>query len=548
MIPFASQRGYGQDLATHLLNEHDNDYMEVAELRGSISRDLHGAFSEWEVQARTLTKCDNYLYSLSVNPDAAQGQLTRDQYMDYLGRVEDKLGLAQQPRAVIFHIKNGREHCHAVYSRIDVENEKAVHMAFDKDKLMMVTRQFARDHGLTLPDGYFKDRDKSYSKGQLSLYEKAQQDTTGLTKEERTAIVTDIWRRADSPKAFVSGLEQAGYLLCTGNRPYVLVDYYGHMNALPKLIDDKQVRTKDIRTFLEKDYPVESLPDVEEARKLIAAHRQAETEFEKSQQLADNLDCLKHSQAGRRAKLEAQAFKLKQAQKQAKSRLLDEQEAQRKSLYLKQEAEARRINEQREARKPAGLSALLAKISGFEYLQGRVYQYQDKKRQHLYEEQNQKLLMEQEKKGRDLEYAQQAADLDMQRQLRALADVEKRELKSVNTEALKEQRMAARRQYKHMPTITPELKPPDRNMSVHPTKQGHAPELSREMRQSTDKKKEKSSPSEIKKDFNRADGKPNDVNKLRQDFEHKRASLKEERTKSRDIEKGPQHDDRGRDL
>ena len=45
------------------------------------------------------------------------------------------------------------------------------------------------------------------------------------------------------------------------------------MNALPKLIDDKTVRTKDIRAFLEKDFPAESLPNVEDARAVAAEHR-----------------------------------------------------------------------------------------------------------------------------------------------------------------------------------------------------------------------------------------------------------------------------------
>ena len=72
MIPFGSQRALGQDLATHLLNEYDNELMEVAEVRGAIAQDLHGAFAEWEVQAHSLTKCQNYLYSLSINPDPAQ--------------------------------------------------------------------------------------------------------------------------------------------------------------------------------------------------------------------------------------------------------------------------------------------------------------------------------------------------------------------------------------------------------------------------------------------------------------------------------------------
>ena len=95
---------------------------------------------------------------MSINPDQRQGRLTRDQYDDYIARVEESLGLAGQPRAVVYHIKEEREHCHVVWSRIDIQDYKAIQIAFDKQKLMMVTREFARDHDLQLPDGYFKDR------------------------------------------------------------------------------------------------------------------------------------------------------------------------------------------------------------------------------------------------------------------------------------------------------------------------------------------------------------------------------------------------------
>ena len=183
MIPFASQRGLGQDLATHLLNEYDNEVMEVADIRGAIAPDLHGAFAEWEAQAHALTRCENYLYSLSINPDPKQDALSREEYMDYIQRAEERLGLSGQPRAVIFHSKHGREHCHVVWSRIDADNEKAVQLAFDRDKLMMVTREFARDHGLTLPAGYYKDGKggRGEQGDQFSLYEMHQKRTTGFT-------------------------------------------------------------------------------------------------------------------------------------------------------------------------------------------------------------------------------------------------------------------------------------------------------------------------------------------------------------------------------
>ena len=293
MIPFGSQRALGQDLATHLLNTQDNERMEVAQVRGAVARDLHGAFAEWEAQAHTLTRCSNYLYSLSVNPDQRQGRLTREQYLDYIDRVENRLGLAGQPRAVVFHIKkdkNGipREHCHVVWSRIDAERGKARQIAFDHDKLMMVTREFARDHGLKLPDGYYRDKgqERPRKNRQLSLYEKSQQEKGGLTKEQHMAQVTAAWRKRDTPRAFVRSLEDMGYILATGTRDYVLVDLYGNMNSLPKLIDDKQVRTKDLREFLGKEFPKDSLPSVDEARALAAGHRAAMELFEKNEQRA----------------------------------------------------------------------------------------------------------------------------------------------------------------------------------------------------------------------------------------------------------------------
>jgi hypothetical protein len=310
MIPKASQRGEGQDLATHLQNGFDNEYVEIAELRGTIARDLHGAFAEWEVCAHAMTRCRNYLYSLSVNPDPAQGQLTRAQYLDYVDRVEAKLNLSGQPRAIVFHIKEGREHCHVVWSRIDAEHSKAIHQAFDHQKLMMVTRQFARDHGLLLPDGMTQAPGRERGKKRrLSLYEKHQQDTTGLTKEERMVQVTEAWRRSDSARAFVKALEDIGYVLATGKRPYVLVDL-GEMNALPKLIDDRTVRTKDLRAFLERDFPPESLPSVDEARALVAQHRQAIEDFKKAQGHADRVDALKRTQAERRRPLEAETKRI----------------------------------------------------------------------------------------------------------------------------------------------------------------------------------------------------------------------------------------------
>ena len=83
MILKGNQRGGGQQLAVHLLNSFDNERVEVAEVRGAVAQDLSGAFAEWAAEARG-TKCRKNLYSLSLNPDQAQGHLTREQYFDLI--------------------------------------------------------------------------------------------------------------------------------------------------------------------------------------------------------------------------------------------------------------------------------------------------------------------------------------------------------------------------------------------------------------------------------------------------------------------------------
>ena len=392
MIPFGSQRALGQDLATHLLNTQDNERMEVAQVRGAVARDLHGAFAEWEAQAHTLTRCSNYLYSLSINPDQRQGRLTKEQYLDYIDRAENRLGLAGQPRAVVFHIKkdkNGvpREHCHVVWSRIDAERGKARHMAFDHDKLMMVTREFARDHGLTLPDGYYRDKGQERPKKnrQLTLYEKNQQDKGGLSKEQHIAQVTAAWQKRDTPRAFVRSLEDMGYILATGTRDYVLVDLYGNMNSLPKLVEDKKVRIKQVREFLAKEFPKDSLPSVDEARALAAGHRAAMELFRTNEQRQaqearrkESREALQRKQEDRRAPLGQESKALADRQRRAGQELATRQKDARAVLRQGYLQETKRIRLDRAAHRPQGLAAFIGRITGVELITKKIQQYRDR--------------------------------------------------------------------------------------------------------------------------------------------------------------------------
>jgi len=71
------------------------------------------------------------LQRLHHNPHAsintrADERLPPEQRMQAIDRLEKDLGLTGQPRAVVVHEKEGREHCHVVWSRIDLDKMRTI--------------------------------------------------------------------------------------------------------------------------------------------------------------------------------------------------------------------------------------------------------------------------------------------------------------------------------------------------------------------------------------------------------------------------------------
>ncbi|OJU50098.1 MAG: relaxase [Mesorhizobium sp. 61-13] len=271
MILKGNQRAGAADLATHLSNAYDNERIEIAQVRGSVADDLHGAFAEIEAIA-SGTRCKEPLYSLAINPSAP---ISRDQYMAAIDHIEGRLGLSGQPRAVIFHVKNGREHCHVVWSRIDLDNMRAIGLSHDRMKLRTCARELAHAYGLTLPAGLAEDRgDARFEKNRdVNYAERSMAEASGLTPEQRRADITALFRSSDSAESFRAGLERAGYLLAQGERrAYVVVDRAGHVHALARQIDG--TRTKEVKSRLVA-LPAEALPTVAAAQAQQKARQSA---------------------------------------------------------------------------------------------------------------------------------------------------------------------------------------------------------------------------------------------------------------------------------
>jgi hypothetical protein len=475
-IPFGSQRGNGpDDLGPHVQNTLDNREVEIMQVRGSVARDVDGWMREVEAEASALTKCTNYLYSLSVNPDErGQGRWTREMYFDYIERTEKRLGLSGQPRIVVRHVKEDRagiprEHYHAIWSRIDAERRRAIHIPYDHDKLMMVTREFARDRGLRLPEGYDKQKvdERKRREQQMTWHDKWQEDRGGLPLEARKAQVTTAWERRDTARSFVRSLEAMGYTLATGRRDYVLVDMHGFQKSLPKLIDDKKVRVEQLREFLGKDFPKDSLPSVEEALALAAGHRAARELFVKNEQRIareatekQRREDLQRKQQPRRQAIEGEATALAERQRLARHGLSQRQKDERAALRHSHLRESLRIRIERAANKPKGLAAFLGRISGVELITKTIHRYRDAVRHREFLARKQELAERQKREAQMQLRAQELETLTMRRRLRALELVEQRERKSLETKLLKDRRIEERERTERTPPAPDKAREP----------------------------------------------------------------------------------------
>lgn len=260
MIIVGNQRGGAKDLAQHLLKP-ENEHVDVHELRGFASENLASALNEAYAISRG-TKCKQFLYSLSLNPPASENVETAV-FEVAINRVEEDLGLSGQPRAIVFHEKEGRRHCHAVWSRIDTEQMKAIPLPFTKRKLQIISRELYLQHGWTMPRGLMvsEDRDpRSFTLAEWQQAKRIGKDPRGIK-----ATFQDCWAVSDTGAAFAQALKERGYILAKGDRRgFVAVDYRGEVYAVAKWTG---VKTKAMRARLKDE---QSLPSVKDARSQIA--------------------------------------------------------------------------------------------------------------------------------------------------------------------------------------------------------------------------------------------------------------------------------------
>lgn len=260
MILKGSQRAGGQNLAVHLMRVDDNEHIRIHELRGFASDDLRGAFKEAEAISLG-TKCRQYLFSLSLNPPA-DASLPPEEFEAAIEKIEQRLGLHDQPRAIVFHEKEGRRHAHCVWSRIDAETMTARPLSFFKTKLMAVSRDLYLDHGWDMPRGMIDAARRDPTNFTLAEWQEAKR--RGVDPRWTKQVVQNCWSRSDNRPSFERALQEHGLLLARGDRRgFVVVDHDGSVHSLPRALS---VKAKDVRARLGEG---DGLSDVSDTQRLV---------------------------------------------------------------------------------------------------------------------------------------------------------------------------------------------------------------------------------------------------------------------------------------
>lgn len=324
MILHGNQRGGAKDLALHLMKD-ENERVHIHEMRGFVSDTLEGAFQESYAISK-VTKCKQHLYSLSINPPVG-ADIKDDHFVDAANQAEKRLGLAGQPRAIVFHEKHGsdgnlRRHAHAVWCRVDTETMTAKQLSYDREKLREVSRDLHIKHDLTMPKGLINSQNRNprnFTLAEWQQCKRAEKDP-----KQVKGVFQDCWAISDSKEAFTHALKEQGYFLAQGRRGHVAVDFKGEKYPVSRYVG---IQAKDVRARLGK---VDGLPSIEQAQR--QATKQVSTRiYELFQEQQKELEAKRQQAAQQQTALQAKQAEQTALQKTMQNNRQEVEEEKRQS-------------------------------------------------------------------------------------------------------------------------------------------------------------------------------------------------------------------------
>lgn len=246
--------------AAHLTRDDTNEKVVVHEIKGLVSENLPDALREMEAIADQSRSHGKFMYQANINPRADE-HLTPEQWIEAVDTLERNLGLDGHQRVVIEHVKEGRQHYHVVWNRVDGATLKVADIGGNWRTHERTARELEDRFGLTPTPAPERTSER---KSALELWEIRAAERSGIDPAQVKAELTELWRSADSGTAFKAAVEDRGYLLAKGDRrDFCVIDQAGDAHSLARRLDGLKV--KDVRKRM-TDVDREALPSVNEAR------------------------------------------------------------------------------------------------------------------------------------------------------------------------------------------------------------------------------------------------------------------------------------------
>ncbi len=263
MISKGTTHNNGAKLAAYMETSQDGQRAELWELRGFAATTIKDAFRCIDAMSRA-TKAEQPFFHVQVRNREGE-TLTRPQWEQAADRIERMLGLTGQPRAISFHTyeRNGDEHMHVAWSRIDQNTLTAIPLPFFKERLKKISRELELHFGLEPVTNQRPDRIR-YAPTRA---EEEQARRLGLGPHEVRNTIRSCYERSDCGASFQAALEHEGMILAKGEkRDFVVIDREGGLHALGKrILDDTASKIRARLSDLSRD----DLPSVVMAQTFI---------------------------------------------------------------------------------------------------------------------------------------------------------------------------------------------------------------------------------------------------------------------------------------
>lgn len=232
MIAKGTTHNNGAKLATYLITGKGNERATLFQLRGFASNDIREAFRSVHVMAEA-TRAEQPFFHVQVRtPD--EENLTPQQWERVADRIESKLGLTGQPRAIAFHTSadTGHAHMHIAWSRIDDETMTARALPFYKLRLKEVCRELEIELGLIRVTNERGGPSLSPTRAE---FEQARR--LGIDIHSIRTTIRECWDHSDNGRSFLAALAEKDLTLARGTqRDFLVIDRAGGIHSLGKRI------------------------------------------------------------------------------------------------------------------------------------------------------------------------------------------------------------------------------------------------------------------------------------------------------------------------